>query len=78
MNRPEIEKRCIFYDNHNCYLLASKPSECRLCYNFASTVPPDSNTPDGEIHVLDEYLTKFTDKYIIYPTGNKVQGRLQF
>ncbi len=78
MNRVEMQKRCIFHKDSMCFLLSSKPTPCSLCYNFASTLPANSDKAGGGLHFLDEYLIESMDRDLIYPTGNKLQHKLQF
>lgn len=77
--KAEIEKRCIFHNNGECYLNARFVTSCILCFNFATPIPPDSTkySQSRPLFYLSDYLRSGDFYELVFPRGKSVQGTIR-
>ncbi|MBD6955549.1 MAG: hypothetical protein ACP5G5_02005 [Thermoplasmata archaeon] len=80
MEKP-LENYCIYHREGKCYFIVSKPSRCRLCFNFVSFEPKVRS----KYRISKEYVTLYdiikedkTFRALFPEEGDRVQTTLGF
>ncbi|MEM0158293.1 MAG: hypothetical protein QW812_02130 [Thermoplasmataceae archaeon] len=67
---------CIFYEKGQCYLLASYPTRCNLCFNYTSIERPPKATSRKPLYSLMDFVKASDSRDAIFPSGDLIQQTL--
>lgn len=76
MTSGSLESQCMYYEGSRCYLHASFPTECHLCFNFSSANKVIDRGKIKPFYTLFDYLRSTGTRDIIFPKKNDFQRTL--